>query len=261
MWAAGLPILEGYGLTETSPVLTVNPPGAAKLGSVGPPIPETALRIAEDGEILCRGPQVMKGYFQNEEATREAFTGDGWLRTGDIGSLDEDGYLSITDRKKELLVTAGGKNIAPAPVERAVERSRFVAHAVLVGDGRNFPVVVVQPAFENLEEWAARHGVQDTDPAALIAAGPVQELIERQVRRRTEDFDRHEKPGWIVLVPDVFGVDTGELTPTLKVKRRVINDRYASSIERAYRMADERRDEGGGGPSVSVAEAAADGGA
>jgi len=256
MWAAGLPILEGYGLTETSPVLAVNPPGAAKLGTVGPPIPETALRISEDGEILCRGPQVMRGYYRNEEATREAFTEDGWLRTGDIGSLDEDGYLSITDRKKELLVTAGGKNIAPAPVERAIERSRFVAHAVLVGDGRNFPIVVVEPAFENLEEWARRRGVEATDPGGLIAAAPVQELIDRQVRRRTEDFDRHEKPGWIFLVPDQFGVETGELTPTLKVKRRVINDRYAGGIERAYQAADERRDQGGEGPAVTVGEAA-----
>jgi long-chain acyl-CoA synthetase len=256
MWAAGLPILEGYGLTETSPVLTVNPPGATKLGTVGPPIPETALRIAEDGEILCRGPQVMKGYFRNEEATREAFTADGWLRTGDIGSLDEDGYLSITDRKKELLVTAGGKNVAPAPVERAVERSRFVAHAVLVGDKRNFPIVVVQPAFENVGEWARRRGVEATDPAGLIAARPVQELIDRQVHGRTEDFDHHEKPGWILLVPDVFGVETGELTPTLKVKRRVIDDRYAGAIDRAYRAADERRDQGGEGPGVTVAEAA-----
>lgn len=256
MWAAGLPILEGYGLTETSPVLAVNPPGAAKLGTVGPPIPETALRIAEDGEILCRGPQVMKGYYRNEEATREAFTGDGWLRTGDIGSLDEDGYLSITDRKKELLVTAGGKNIAPAPVERALERSRFVAHAVLVGDGRNFPIVVVQPAFENVGPWAARHGVEASDPAGLIAARPVQELIDRQIRRRSDDFDRHEKPGWVVLVPDVFEIDTGELTPTLKVKRRIISRRYADAIERAYRDADERREEGGEGPGVTVAEAA-----
>ncbi len=260
MWAAGLPILEGYGLTETSPVLCVNPPGAVRLGTVGPPIPDTELRIADDGEILCRGPQVMKGYFQNDEATREAFTEDGWLRTGDIGSLDADGYLSITDRKKELLVTAGGKNIAPAPVERAIERSRFVAHAVLVGDRRNFPIVVVQPAFENVEPWAGRHGAEAADRTDLIATRPVQELIERQVRRRTEDFDRHEQPGWILLVPDTFGVETGELTPTLKVKRRVVNERYADAIGRAYEEAETRRDAGGEGPEVTAADAADRGG-
>jgi len=260
MWAAGLRVLEGYGLTETSPVLAVNPPDGVRLGTVGPPIPETRIRIAEDGEILCRGPQVMKGYFRNDEATREAFTEDGWLRTGDIGTLDQDGYLSITDRKKELLVTAAGKNIAPAPVERAIERSRFVAHAVLVGDRRNFPIAVVEPAFENVREWAARRDVTTSDPEELIAADPVRSLIEGQVRRRTDDFDRHETPGWVVLVPDTFGVNTGELTPTLKVKRRVITDRYGEAIDRAYEEADRRRDEGGEGPAVTAARSARSGG-
>jgi long-chain acyl-CoA synthetase len=258
MWAAGLPILEGYGLTETSPVLTVNPPGAVRLGTVGPPLPRTELRIADDGEILCRGPQVMEGYYRNEEATREAFAEDGWLRTGDIGSLDEDGYLSITDRKKELLVTAGGKNIAPAPVERAIERSRFVAHAVLTGDRRNFPLVVIQPNFEALEEWGRTRGLAGAAHSGLIESGPVEELIEREARRRLKDFDHHEKPGWILLVPDEFGVATGELTPTLKVKRRVIYRRYAAAIDRAYAEAEARREEGGEGPAVTVADPATD---
>ncbi|HKK08230.1 MAG TPA: long-chain fatty acid--CoA ligase, partial [Gemmatimonadota bacterium] len=236
-------------------VLSVNPPDRARLGTVGPPIPETRIRIAGDGEILCRGPQVMKGYFRNEEATREAFTEDGWLRTGDIGSLDEDGYLSITDRKKELLVTAGGKNIAPAPVERAMERSRFIEHAVLVGDRRNFTIALLEPAFEALGEWAGA-GTEEGERAALLERDDVRSLFERQVEDRLEDFDRHERPGWLVLVPDTFSVDTGELTPTLKVKRRVVNERYGDAIDEAYEAAERRRDGGGEGAPVSSAASA-----
>ena len=238
-WAAGLPVLEGYGLTESSPVIAVNPPERAKLGTVGPPIAETEVRIEDDGEILARGPQVMMGYYGNEEATAETLTEDGWLRTGDIGQIDADGYLAITDRKKELIVTSVGKNIAPSPVENAVQRSRYVEHAVLVGDQRKFPIVVVQPAFGELVEWAAERGKGADDRGSLLRDGDVRDLLQVEVDERVADFAHHERPGRILLVPDEFGVESGELTPTMKVKRRVVTDHYADDIDRVYREAEE----------------------
>lgn len=236
-WAASVPVLEGYGLTETSPVLCVNPADAPRLGTVGPPIDGTQLRIDEDGEILCKGPQVMKGYYQNEEATREAFTEDGWLRTGDIGALDEDGYLSITDRKKEILVNSYGKNIAPSPVEEAVKRSRYVEHAVLIGDQRKFPIVLLQPAFEALEGWAGEQGLSPGDREGLVEDDRVRELLEEEVAERVRDFPDHERPREVLPVAEEFAVESGELTPTMKVKRRVITDRYDERIEETYRRA------------------------
>ena len=255
LWGAGLSVLEGYGLTETSPVICVNPADRPKLGTVGPPIPGTELRIADDGEILVRGPQVMQGYHGNEEATREVMLEGGWLRTGDIGELDEDGYLSITDRKKEILVTSTGKNIAPSPVENAIQRSRFVEYAVLVGDGRKFPVVVVQPAFEEVARWGGERGLSldADDPVGLIRSEGVRELVGEEVREAVRDFDRHEQPGEVLLVPDRFGIESGELTPTDKVKRRVVVDRYAEAIDRVYREA-ERAGEGAGGTVHAVGE-------
>lgn len=244
-WGAGLPVLEGYGLTETSPVLCVNPPERPKLGTVGPPIPNTELRIDGDGEILARGPQVMKGYYRNEEATAETITEGGWLRTGDVGELDADGYLRITDRKKELIVLATGKKVAPSPVENAVQRSRFVEYAVLMGDERKFPLVVVQPAFEEVEAWASESGVAAAGPDELVRSGEVQELLAEEVSEQVREFAHHETPGRVLLVSDRFGVKSGELTPTMKVKRRVIAERYADEIDRVYAEA-EAAGEGGG---------------
>ncbi len=238
LWAAGLEVLEGYGLTETSPVLCVNPPERPKLGTVGPPIPGTELRIAGDGEILARGPQVMRGYFENPEATDEVLDEDGWLATGDIGELDEDGYLAITDRKKEILVTSQGKNIAPSPVENALQRSRWIEYAVLIGDQRKFPIVVVQPAFEEVRGEAG-----GGEPEGLIRDSSVQELIREDVARIAADFAGHEQPGEILLVAREFSVEGGELTPTMKVKRRKIEGRWAEDIDRVYRLAEEEGDE------------------
>lgn len=248
LWGAGLEVLEGYGLTETSPVLCVNPEDRPKLGTVGPPIPGTELRIADDGEILARGPQVMKGYYRNEEATREVMLEGDWLATGDVGELDEDGYLSITGRKKEIIVTSTGKNVVPAPVEQAIQRSRFVEYAVMVGDRRKFPVAVVQPAFGEIASWGAERGLEldPDDPEGLIRSDEVAALLEEEVRKAVRAFDVHEQPGEVLLVPDRFSVESGELTPTDKVKRRVVSDRYADAIDRVYREAEQDGEERGG---------------
>ena len=251
LWAADLPVLEGYGLTETSPVLCVNPPDAPRLGTVGPPVAGTELRIAEDGEILARGPQVMRGYYDAPEATAEVMEEDGFFHTGDVGELDEEGYLSITDRKKELVVLATGKKVAPSPVENAVNRSRFIEYSVLIGDRRKFPIVVVQPSFDELRAWGSDRGLGGADPEALVASEAVRSLIREEVEAATRDFAHHETPGEILLVPDSFSVTTGELTPTMKVKRRVVLDRYREDIERVYREAD--REEEAAVDAVKVA--------
>lgn len=250
--AAGIPVLEGYGLTEASPVVAVNPPDGVRLGSVGPPVPGTEVEIAEDGELLCRGPQVMKGYYGLQEETEETLTDDGWLKTGDIGSIDDDGYLRITDRKKEIIVTSYGKNLAPAPVENAIRQSELVDHAVMIGDGRKFPVVLVVPAFSALRKWAAREGIDgDLDDGELAADRRVRRRFEEIVRERTGPFDEHEQPKEVLPLAAEFTVEGGELTPTMKVKRRVVEEEYAEEIDRLYREADreheeEEREAGGG---------------
>jgi long-chain acyl-CoA synthetase len=233
-WGAGIPIYEGYGLTETSPVIAVNTPGAIRLGTVGKPINGVEVRIAEDGEILVRGPNVMKGYWNDPEATAEAIDDEGWLHTGDIGELDEDGFLRITDRKKEIIVNAYGKNIAPAPIEGRLKSSRFVGHAVLIGDRRKYLAALLVPDFEALEAWAQQQGIDAADRAALVERPEVRELFDREVRAVNEKLAHYEQiVAWTVL-PEDFSVETGELTPTQKVKRRVIDDKYGDRIEALY---------------------------
>jgi long-chain acyl-CoA synthetase len=243
-YGAGVTILEGYGLTETSPVTNVNSLTELRIGTVGKPIPGTEIRIADDGEILVRGPQVMKGYYRNEAATREVIDEEGWLHTGDIGSIDADGYLRITDRKKELLVTAGGKNVAPQPVQNAAKLSRFVSEALLVGDRRPYPVLLVVPNFESLEPWARHKGLSWSDRAELAADPAVRAKLEREVAARLEDFARFERPKKVLPLPREFSLDRGEITPTMKVKRRVVEERYREAIEALYEepgSADEAR--------------------
>jgi len=236
-YAAGLTILEGYGLTETSPVISANTPEHFRIGTVGQPVAGVSVAIAEDGEILTRGPQVMKGYYNNPTATAEAVDGDGWFHTGDIGEL-RDGYLAITDRKKDLIVTAGGKNIAPQPIENRMRQSPFVAHAVMLGDRRKFPSVMVVPNFEALERWARAQGLQWSDRAALIGLPPVRDKMEQEVLAPLTDLAHYETPRKLLLVPDDFTVERGELTPTLKIRRRIIAEHYRAQIDALYAAAE-----------------------
>jgi long-chain acyl-CoA synthetase len=232
--AAGMPILEGYGLTETSPVIAVNTFRHLRLGSVGRPIPGTEVRIAPDGEILTRGPCVMAGYYRKPEATAEAVDPDGWFHTGDIGLVDEDGFLKITDRKKDLIVTAGGKNIAPQPIESLVKSSKYVSNAVMLGDRRKFPIMLVVPNLQNLSAWAAQQGIPPMDDEALLRIAEVQLKMDREVRTTLRDLASFEVPKKLLLLARDFTVESGELTPTLKVKRRVVEERYRAAIEGLY---------------------------
>ena len=231
LFTVGIPVLEGYGLTETAPVLTVNPERAPRLGTVGKALPRVELRVADDGEILARGPNVMLGYHGKPEATAEVLS-DGWFHTGDIGRIDDDGYLVITDRKKELLVTAGGKNVAPQPIEQRLKQHPLVAEAVLVGDRRPFVSALIVPDFAAL---AAAVGAEaDADHAALVARADVRRRFDGIVEAVNADLPPHEQVRKHALVPAEPSIATGELTPTLKIKRRVVTEQWRDYIEALY---------------------------
>jgi long-chain acyl-CoA synthetase len=232
-YAAGLIILEGYGLTETSPVIAVNTPSAFRIGTVGKPVPGVEVQIAADGEVLTRGPHVMKGYFNKPDATREALDSDGWFHTGDIGEL-HDGFLSITDRKKELIVTAGGKKIAPQPIENKIKTNKYVSQAVMIGDKRKFPSVLVVPNWEQLERWAKIKNLLFNDRAQLLAMPIARAKMEKEVFGSFAGLARFETPKKMALLEHDFTIERGELTPTLKVKRRVIDKTYKSVIDELY---------------------------
>jgi len=240
-YGAGLPIVEGYGLTETSPVIAVNDPSENRVGTVGRPIRNVEVRIAEDGEIETRGPNVMRGYFNKPEATQEVFTADGWFKTGDIGSLDAEGYLRVTDRKKELFKTSGGKYVAPQPVEQRIKQSRFVNQVVLVGDRRKFVSALIVPDWEMLRSYAQLKGLDIQTRADFCRHPRILDLFERQVESLTQDLSRFEKVKRVAIIERELTVEGGELTPTLKVKRRVVEDEYRDVIERIYKEAEERQ--------------------
>jgi long-chain acyl-CoA synthetase len=233
--AVGVPIMEGYGLTETSPTLSVNRRGAFKIGSVGKVNEGVQLKIAEDGEILVKGPTVFKGYWNMPEETRNSFI-DGWFKTGDIGELDSDGFLHITDRKKDLIKTSGGKFIAPQPIENALKANVLVAQAAIIGDKRKYASVIISPHFPLLEDWARANGVPFTSRPELVASDKVRNLykgIVEDLNKRLAQFETIKK---IVVVADEFTVATGEITPTLKLKRRVIEAKYKQQIDELYQQ-------------------------
>ena len=245
-YGAGITIAEGYGLTETSPVISVNSDDAIKFGSPGKPLYNVEVRLAEDGEIIVRGPNVMKGYYKLPAQTAEVLTQDGWLSTGDIGRLDEQGYLFITDRKKELLVTAGGKKVAPQPIEALLRKNKYVEQAVLIGDKKPFITALIYPNWENVIDYARRHGVEKTDPRDLAEYPEVKHLFQNVLDRANAGLSRFEQIKKCRLLPHEFSQENGVLTPTLKVKRRVIDDRYASLIEDMYAAGEEAKPEGAG---------------
>jgi long-chain acyl-CoA synthetase len=233
-YSIGMVILEGYGLTETSPVTNVNTVEHFRIGTVGKPVPSTEIKIAADGEILVRGPQVMKGYYRNPEATAEVIDENGWFSTGDIGEIDDDGFLSITDRKKDLLVTAGGKNVAPQPVENVLATHELVEQVVMVGDRRRYCSLLVVPAFPALEAWARSAGITWSDREELTRNPKVIAHVEREIEPLLERFASFERPKKVALLPEEFTVENGFLTPTLKVKRREVQARLASVIDLLY---------------------------
>ncbi len=233
----GIPIHEGYGLTETSPVIAVNTPTANKLGTVGRPLANVEVTIAEDGEVLARGPSIFKGYWNRPEETQAAFV-DGWFKTGDIGHLDSDGYLSITDRKKDLIKTSGGKFIAPQPIENSLKLNPFIGTSVVLGDRRKFPAVLIAPNFPALEEWARENQVDLTSRQALVANPKVQALYEGIIEELNQNLARFEKLKRVLVVPEELSAADGTLTHTFKVRRRGIEERYKTLIDEMYAKAE-----------------------
>jgi long-chain acyl-CoA synthetase len=229
----GIRIHEGYGLTETSPVIAVNTPTAHKLGTVGKPLANVEVRIADDGEILVRGPSVFHGYWNKPEETASVFV-DGWFKTGDIGALDADGFLSVTDRKKDLIKTSGGKFIAPQPIENSLKLNALVGAAIVLGDKRKFPAVIISPCFPLLEDWARNNNVPVNSRHELIAQPAICALYEGIVEDMNNNLARFEKLKRVILVPDDFSPESGLLTPTLKLRRRAVEERYRPLIEKLY---------------------------
>jgi len=228
----GMTIVEGYGLTESAPVLTINPQDRNRPGTVGPPLSNVQLHIAEDGEILARGPNVMLGYYKNPEATAATIV-DGWLCTGDVGMIDDAGYLRITDRKKDIIVMSNGKNLAPAPIESALKLSPFIEQAVVIGEQHNFITALIVPPWDTVREWAPAQN-WPTDPQVLIDNAEFREFIAQEVHERTKAFARFEQIKLFSLVPSPFTVETGELTPSLKVRRRAVEATYRAMIDKMY---------------------------
>ncbi len=232
-YSIGMPIFEGYGLTETSPVLTLNCPRAFRVGTVGRPLPGIEITIADDGEILARGPNIMAGYYHLPEDTREALR-DGWFHTGDVGSVDRDGFLTITDRKKDLIITAGGKNIAPQPIEMRLKSSPIVQEAIIVGDRRNFPAALIVPDFAVLEGLLKRSGAAPGTREQLVGRADIIARYQALLDEVNLDLAQFERIKRMALLPSELSVEGGELTPTMKLRRQIVERQWASTIEALY---------------------------
>lgn len=233
---AGIPVLEGYGLTETSPVLTVNPPikGKIKAGSVGVPLPSVQIKLADDGEILAKAPNVMKGYYKDEKSTKESFTEDGWLKTGDIGKFTEDNYLVITDRKKELFKTSGGKYVAPAIIENKLKESPFIEQVAVVGDGMKFISALIVPNFDFLKSWCEKNNINFESNQQIITDSTIKKMYFDIIQKINVNFSKVEQIKKIALLDKEWTVEGGELTATMKLKRKSINEKYQATITGFY---------------------------
>lgn len=236
--AAGILILEGYGLTETSPVISMNHPGKWKFGTVGAKVPGIEVEIAEDGEILTRGPHVMKGYFNNDTATAEVIDEDGWFHTGDIGIIDADGFVKITDRKKNIIVLSNGKNVAPQPIESELVRSPFISQVMVIGSERKNLAALIVPNFDALKAWASDSdtggGINATDLPAMLQTREVRQHIQSEIRNHLTDFADFEQVRRFTLLEKEFSQEADEMTPTLKLKRNVIIEKYGDAIKEMY---------------------------
>lgn len=232
---AGIPILEGYGLTETSPVISVNSFEKMKIGTVGLPLDNLDVKIQADGEITVKGPSIFNGYFKNEEMSKEAFTDEGYFRTGDIGHLDSDGFLQITDRKKEMFKTSGGKYIAPQTIENQAKASKFIEQIMVVGDGEKMPCALIQPDFEFAKSWASRNNLNiGTTPQEIAKSAELKDRIKKEIDGINEHLGNWEQIKKIELTPEVWAVDTGLLTPTLKLKRKAIKEKFMGLYNKMY---------------------------
>lgn len=232
--AAGILILEGYGLTETSPVICVNRPDQWKFGTVGPMIPGIEVKIAQDGEILSRGPHIMQGYFNKPSDTAEAIDADGWFHTGDIGEIDEEGFLTITDRKKNLLILSNGKNVAPQPIENQLKQSPYISEIMLLGDQRRTITALIVPNYDAIKEFAAEQQLEAEDIPALLQTQEIQRLIRGEINQYSGDFADFERVRMFTLMEKEFSEESGEMTPTLKLKRSVIMENHKAAIDQMY---------------------------
>lgn len=230
----GVKVTEGFGMSETSPVTNVNPPHLVKPGTIGPVIPETIEMISAENELLIKGPQVMQGYYNNPAATKAAFTADGFLKTGDLASIDADGYVTITGRIKDIIITAGGKNISPQNLENSLKESAYIDQVCIIGDRRKFLSALIIPNFDNLKNWANERGIDTTNNETLITEPKVIALIEQETKINSEQFSRAAQIKKFSLLAAEWTQETDELTPTSKVKRGVINEKYADIIEEMY---------------------------
>ena len=232
--AAGILILEGYGLTETSPIISVNCPDRWKFGTVGPVVPGVEVEIAEDGEILSRGPHIMQGYFNKPSDTAEAIDADGWFHTGDIGEIDAEGFLTITDRKKNILILSNGKNVAPQPIENQLKQSPYIAEIMLLGDQRKSVAALIVPSLDEIKEYATEQQLEIEDVPALLQTPEIQRLIRGEINQHSADFADFERVRMFTLLAAEFSEESGEMTPTLKLKRPVIMENHKAAIEQMY---------------------------